>query len=166
MEIQRDPAFRWPTKLRGDMRKQDRTKFCEYHNDHGHLTEDWITLRQEIKNFIRNGGLVKFLAGERNRDMNFQEPLLLERVREVRARDLRRDCDNGRRDESRPLQDQEVVGENHIYDEVASGGQSISAKKGHARKIQAKKIFLLQRPPKIVKKDSMVISFFFKMLRG
>ncbi|XP_059451082.1 uncharacterized protein LOC132181868 [Corylus avellana] len=45
MEIRRDPAFRWPNKLKGDSRKRDRTKFCEYHNDHGHLTEDCITLR-------------------------------------------------------------------------------------------------------------------------
>ncbi|XP_059431626.1 uncharacterized protein LOC132165149 [Corylus avellana] len=67
-EITRDPAFRWPNKLRGDPRKRDRVKFCEYHNDHGHLTEDCVTLQQEIKTFIRNGRLVRFLARERNRD--------------------------------------------------------------------------------------------------
>ncbi|XP_059441740.1 uncharacterized protein LOC132174044 [Corylus avellana] len=68
MEIRRDPTFRWPSKLRGDSRKRDRMKFCEYHNDHRHLTEDCITLRQEIETFIRNGRLVRFLAEERNRD--------------------------------------------------------------------------------------------------
>ena len=94
MEIQRDLAFRCPRKLRGDSRKRDHTKFCEYHNNHGHLTEDCIILHQETKNFIRNGRLFRFLAGERNRDMNFQEPLLLEGPREVGARGPRRDWDN------------------------------------------------------------------------
>ncbi|XP_059434412.1 uncharacterized protein LOC132167447 [Corylus avellana] len=78
MEIRRDPAFRWPSKLWGDLRKRDRTKFYEYHNDHGHLTEDCITLRQAIETFIRNGRLVRFLGGERNRDVVHQQPLLLD----------------------------------------------------------------------------------------
>jgi hypothetical protein len=45
MEIRRDPTFKWPTKLKGDTRKRDRTKFYEYHGDHRHLTEECIALR-------------------------------------------------------------------------------------------------------------------------
>jgi hypothetical protein len=50
--IKGDPAFRWPQKMKTDPFKWDRSKFCEYHADHGHLTKDCISLRQEIEVFI------------------------------------------------------------------------------------------------------------------
>lgn len=74
MEIRRDPAFKWPGKLKGDLRRRNPQKFCEYHNDHGHLTEECAILRQEIESHIRNGKLVRFLADERNQGRNPQEP--------------------------------------------------------------------------------------------
>jgi hypothetical protein len=57
MEIRRDPTFRWPTKLKGDPRKRDWTKFYEYHDDCGHLPEECITLHQELKTSSRMEGL-------------------------------------------------------------------------------------------------------------
>lgn len=45
MEIRRDLAFRWPTRMRTPAQKRNNQKFCEYHNDHDHLTEECITLR-------------------------------------------------------------------------------------------------------------------------
>jgi hypothetical protein len=65
MAIKGDPTFRWPQKMRTDLYKWDQNKFCEYHADHGHSTEDCMSLRREIENFVRNGKLVRFLAQER-----------------------------------------------------------------------------------------------------
>jgi hypothetical protein len=62
MAIKGDPAFRWPPKMRSDPYKRDQNKFCEYHGDHGHSTEDCMVLRREIENFVQNGKLVRFLA--------------------------------------------------------------------------------------------------------
>ncbi|XP_059429064.1 uncharacterized protein LOC132162861 [Corylus avellana] len=167
MEIKRDPAFRWPSKLRGDPRKRDRTKFCEYHNDHGHLTEDCITLQQEIKTFIRNGRLVRFLAGERNRDAVYQQPLLLDANRDAGGREPRRDRDAGPREDPRPPRDQGVVGEIHtIAGGIANIRQSNSARKAYARKTQAEEVFTVQRPSKVAKKDSVVLSFSEEDARG
>ena len=83
MEIKRDPAFKWPAKIRGDPRRRDRTKFYEYHGDHEHLTKECISLRYEIENFIKNGKLLRFLADKRNRGQNHQGPLLHEGNREA-----------------------------------------------------------------------------------
>ncbi|XP_059451047.1 uncharacterized protein LOC132181835 [Corylus avellana] len=83
MEIKRDPTFRWPTKLKDPLSKRDHTKFCQYHNEVGHLTEECVSLDQEIEAFIKNGRLGKLLAGERNRGRNPQQPLLLEGNREA-----------------------------------------------------------------------------------
>ena len=62
MAIKRDLAFRWPRKMRSDPYKRDHSRFCEYHKEHGHSTEDCIVLRREIEAFVRNGKLVRFLA--------------------------------------------------------------------------------------------------------
>ncbi|XP_059461825.1 uncharacterized protein LOC132190804 [Corylus avellana] len=138
MEIRRDPSFRWPSKLRGDPRKRDRTKFCEYHNDHGHLTEDF-----------------------------HQQPLLLDANRAEGGREPRRDRDDGPRKDPRPSRDQGVVGEIHtIAGGIASGGQSNSARKAYARKTQAEEVFTVQRPSKVAKKDSVVLSFSEEDARG
>jgi hypothetical protein len=68
--IKGDPAFRWPQKMKTDPFKRDRTKFYEYHADHGHLIEDCISLHREIEVFIQNGRLVRFLAEEKNGEAN------------------------------------------------------------------------------------------------
>jgi hypothetical protein len=64
--------------MKSDPYKRDRSKFCEYHGEHGHSTEDCMVLHQEIENFIRNGRLVRFLAQERIWEANPQGPLPLE----------------------------------------------------------------------------------------
>jgi hypothetical protein len=70
MAIKGDPAFRWPPKMRTDLYKQDQNKFYEYYADHGHSTEDCMSLHRTIENFVRNGKLVRFLAQERIREAN------------------------------------------------------------------------------------------------
>ena len=70
MEIRRDPAFRWLAKMKGDPRRRDPTKFCEYHGFNGHLIEDCVALRHEVESFIINGRLVRFLVDERNQGIN------------------------------------------------------------------------------------------------
>jgi hypothetical protein len=68
--------------MRSDPYKRDRNKFCEYHGDHGHSTEDCIVFCREIENFVRNEKLVRFLAQERIREANQQGYQLLEGNRE------------------------------------------------------------------------------------
>ena len=55
-------------KMRTSLQKHNSQKYCEYHNDHDHLTEDCITLRRESRFFIQNEKLIKFLASEKVRN--------------------------------------------------------------------------------------------------
>jgi hypothetical protein len=64
MAIKGDLAFRWPAKMKLDPYKRDRSKFCEYHGEHGHSIEDCIILYREVESFVRNGRLERFLAQE------------------------------------------------------------------------------------------------------
>lgn len=68
MEIKRDPNFRWPAKMRTPPQLRDNQKYCKYHVDHGHTTDECVSLRLEIEKFIKSGRLVRFLAKERQRE--------------------------------------------------------------------------------------------------
>jgi hypothetical protein len=48
---------------------RSRAKYCEFHANHSHDTEDWVALRSEIEKMIKNGKLVGFHA-----DQNQQGP--------------------------------------------------------------------------------------------
>ncbi|XP_059441975.1 uncharacterized protein LOC132174318 [Corylus avellana] len=180
MEIRRDPAFKWPSKLKGDPKRCDPQKYCEYHRDHGHLTEECITLRQEIENHIRNGRLVKFLAGERNQRRN-EEPPLLEGVREApRNREVRpredRYAEPVQNQQAEPRRDrefhqphhQDVVREIHtISGGLAGGGVSSSSRKAYARRTKANnEVLSVGRPLKIARRTRMAISFSEEDERG
>ena len=39
----------------------DKSKFCEFHNDHGHYTVDYKQLKVEITQLLRQGHLKEFL---------------------------------------------------------------------------------------------------------
>jgi hypothetical protein len=165
--IKGDPAFRWPPKMKADPFKRDRSKFCEYHADHGHLTEDCISLRREIEVFIQNGKLVRFLAQERGREANNQgrrEGLgQAERYREEAPRRGRRDREEGQRnvrEEHQPHPNQEMVREIHtISGGIAGGGESNSARKAYARSMQGQEVYSLHRPSKTAKTEPVVLSF-------
>ncbi|XP_059441921.1 uncharacterized protein LOC132174251 [Corylus avellana] len=168
------------SKLKGDPKRRDPQKYCEYHCDHGHLTEECITLRQEIENHIRNGRLVKFLAGERNQRRN-EEPLLLEgdreahRNREARPREDRyaepmqdQQAEPRRDREFHQPRHQDVVREIHtISGGLAGGGISSSSRKAYARRTKAdNEVLLVERPLKIARRARMAISFSEEDERG
>ena len=50
--------------MKTDPTKRDLTKYCEFHRDHGHRTDDCIQLRKETEYLIRRGHLRCFVAPE------------------------------------------------------------------------------------------------------
>ena len=44
--------------------KRNNTKYCEFHRDHVHRTDDCIQLRKEIEYLIRRGYLRRFVASK------------------------------------------------------------------------------------------------------
>ena len=51
-EVQHENFLRRPSQMRTDPAKRDNTKYCEFHKDHGHQTDDCIQLRKEIEYLI------------------------------------------------------------------------------------------------------------------
>ena len=50
-----------PKRMRTHLEKRNPNKFCLYHRDHSHDTEECIQLRDEIEELIRRGWLNRFI---------------------------------------------------------------------------------------------------------
>ena len=46
MQIKDDPSLKWPEKMKGDPNKHNRNKYCRFHRDHGHNTDECFDLKQ------------------------------------------------------------------------------------------------------------------------
>ena len=47
--------------MKGDLNKYNKNKYCCFHRDHGHDTDECYNLKQQIDNLIRQGNLGHFV---------------------------------------------------------------------------------------------------------
>ncbi|KAH6773830.1 hypothetical protein C2S51_012234 [Perilla frutescens var. frutescens] len=72
-------TVKWPPKMRSPDHERDRTKYCEFHKDHGHRTDDCIALRLEIIDLLKRGHLKDLLTDKGKQtfgknDENLRDP--------------------------------------------------------------------------------------------
>lgn len=98
--------------MHNNLDKQNKDKYCKFHRDHGHNTDDCIELKQQIEDLIRCGRLQRFVANKQHRP----------RPKEHEAQ------------REKPL---EPIGEIRvIHGGLAGGGESNSAGKNHLRRLR------------------------------
>ncbi|GFY93182.1 hypothetical protein Acr_08g0015780 [Actinidia rufa] len=61
-EIKHEEFVKWPEKIKTDPQKRNRNKYCEFHRDHGHNTEDCFQLKEQIADLIKRGYLRKYVT--------------------------------------------------------------------------------------------------------
>ena len=128
--------------MRSDPTKRDNTKYCEFHRDHEHRTDDCIQLRKEIEYLIRCGYLRHFVASEGQDQAQPPPP------------------------RQTTTQHQQPLGEIHvILGGFAEGGESISARKAHLHSIRSGKVMEVQAVSKLPRLDT-TITFSDSDLKG
>ena len=63
-EVRNEHLLRWPNQMKLDPTIRDNSKYCEFHRDYGHHTDDYIQLKREIEYLIRRGYLRRFISPE------------------------------------------------------------------------------------------------------
>ena len=63
-EVRNEQFLKWPTQMKSDPSTRDNTKYCEFHRDYGHRTENCIQLKREIEYLIRRRYLRRFISPE------------------------------------------------------------------------------------------------------
>ena len=87
MQIKDNPSLKSPEKMKGDPNKCNKNKYCHFHRDHGHDTDECFELKQQIENLIRQGNLRNFL-GRKHKDEKLKgkvEELSQPPLREIRV---------------------------------------------------------------------------------
>ncbi|XP_030924661.1 uncharacterized protein LOC115951635 [Quercus lobata] len=60
-KIKNEPFFKWPNKMVGDPVRHNQNLYCQYHQDHGHTTEDCKNLWDHLNQLVREGKLKQLL---------------------------------------------------------------------------------------------------------
>ena len=128
--------------MRSDPTKRDNTRYCEFHRDHGHRTDDCIQLRKEKEYLIRRGHLRCFVASKGQSQAQPPPP------------------------RQTTTQHQQPLGEIHVISGgFAEGGESSSARKAHLRSIRSGEVMEVQAVSKLTQLDT-VITFSDSNLEG
>ena len=122
--------------MKSDPATRDNTKYCEFHRDYGHHTDNCIQLKREIEYLIRRGYLRRFISPE-NQAQN-QAPTQQPLPRQT-------------------TQHQQPLGEIHVISGgFAGGGESSSARKAHLRSIRSAEIGEIQAVSKLPHLDTSI----------
>ena len=62
MQIKDDLSLKWPDKMKGDPSKRNKSKYCRFHRDHDHDTDECYDLKQQIEILIKQGKLRNFIG--------------------------------------------------------------------------------------------------------
>ena len=118
---------------------RDNTRYCEFHRDYGHRTDDCIQLKREIEYLIRCGYLRCFISLE-NQPQN-QAPAQQPPPPPQQT----------------TTQHQQPLGEIHVISGgFAGGGESSSARKAHLRSIRSAEIGEIQAVSKLPQLDTSI----------
>ena len=73
MEIHDQEEYEPPRKMLAPTDKRNRRKYCRFHKDHGHDTDECIQLKDEIEALIRRGRLARFVVNKPNQTKPYED---------------------------------------------------------------------------------------------
>ena len=134
--------------MKSDPATRDNTKYCDFHRDYGHRTDNCIQLRREIEYLIQRGYLRRFISPGNQAQNQNQAPTQQPSPRQATT------------------QHQQPLGEIHVISGgFAGGGESSSARKAHLRSIRSADMGEIQAISKLPRIDT-TITFSDSNLKG
>ena len=125
--------------MKSDPATRDNTKYCEFHRDYGHRTDNCIQLRREIEYLIKRGYLRRFISPGNQAQNQNQAPTQQPPPRQATT------------------QHQQPLGEIHVISGgFAGGGESSSARKAHLRSIRSANMGEIQAVSKLPRIDTTI----------
>ncbi|XP_038701827.1 uncharacterized protein LOC119998550 [Tripterygium wilfordii] len=122
LEVSHMDILKWPKKMRAPTEKRTSDKYCLFHKDHGHDTEECRHLKDEIEGLIRRGYLKQFTSDRE------------EKRRRTKGDDKDDDRRRQRRRDRSPRHQRETARTiGVIVGGLATGGESSSARRAYAR---------------------------------
>ncbi|XP_022846207.1 uncharacterized protein LOC111368948 [Olea europaea var. sylvestris] len=67
MKIQHMRELEWPKPMPTPSGKRNQSKYCHFHRDHGHDTEECLQLKEEIERLLRRGLLAKYVKNDKGK---------------------------------------------------------------------------------------------------
>ena len=116
--------------MRSNPTKRDNTRYCEFHKDHEHRTDDCIQLRKEIEYLIRWGYLRRYIASKGHDQAQLLPPR-----------------------KPTPAQQQQPLEEIHV---ISGGGESSSVRKAHLRSIMSGEVLEVQAVSKLPRLNTAI----------
>ena len=129
--------------MKSDPATRDNTKYCEFHRDYGHRTNNCIQLKREIEYLIQRGYLRRFVSpgnqaqnqAQNQNQAPTQQPPPWQTT----------------------TQHQQPLGEIHVISGgFAGGGESSSARKAHLRNIRSVDMGEIQAVSKLPRLDNTI----------
>ena len=129
--------------MKSDPSIRDNTKYCEFHRDYGHRTDNCIQLKREIEFLIRRGYLRRFISSEIQPSNQSQNQALAQQP-------LPPPCQT-------TTQHQQPLGEIQVISGGFAGeGESSSARKAHLCSIKSAEIGEIQAVSKQLRLDTSI----------
>ena len=142
-EVRNEQFLRWPAQMKSNPATRDNTKYCEFHSDYGHRTDNCIQLRREIEYLIQRGYLRRFIS-PRNQAQGQAQNQSQASVQPPPPRQT-------------TTQHQQPLGEIHVISGgFAGGGESSLARKAHLRSIRSADMGEVQSVSKIPRVDTTI----------
>ena len=146
-EVRNEQFLRWPTQMKSDPATRDNTKYCEFHRDYGHRTDNCIQLRREIEYLIQCGYLRRFISPGNQTQNQTQSQAQNHNPTPTQQPPPRQAT----------IQHQQPLGEIHVISGgFAGGGESSSAWKAHLRSIRSADRGEIQAVSKLPRIDTTI----------
>ena len=140
-EVRNEQFLKWPTQMKSNPSIRDNTKYCEFHRDYGHRTDNCIQLKREIEYLIRCGYLRRFIYPESQTQNQTQNQTPTQQLPPRQT----------------TTQHQQSLGEIQVISEGFAGrGESSSARKAHLRSIRSVGICEIQTVSKLPRFDTSI----------